>query len=148
MSYSNEIFLYKNLDQGDFTVFDLLESIKDTPWEVTYSLLDKGNAFDWVQLGVNERERFFEIIRYKTQAKELIGLSLVNKNENRLIHVHVYSDSLLLDVEIRKGENEEDWFSWYHKNFVLKIPTLNIQFSSIEWRTGYENKVIKLIKFR
>ncbi len=145
MGYPKEIILYKNHNTNDFTAIELIDFLKKTFWETTLFLLDKGNEFDWVQLEPNKNgeKEFEKILKYKTELKEYIGFTLINRELNRYVTVNIDQERVLFDLDIRRDEDELKWFDWFYENLILSINGLQKRFIKIEWRTNYDNDIIR-----
>lgn len=148
MGYQKEIVVTKNSNCTNCSVLKLLDKLDASLWTPTLSLIELGSDSNWVTLDKNldgERE-FIKIIAVKEQLKEYIGFTIRSEENKRHVHVNIDHDRIIFDIEIDKDENELKWFNWYHKNLV--VPILNEFDASlkVEWRSNYDNRILKLFK--
>lgn len=146
MGYEKEIILYKKNDTQDYSALELISSLHDSGWKPTLSLIDRGNDFDWIQLANNRKghEKFQQIIEDKTVKNEYIGFQLQEKRTNRFVTVDLDRDKIIFSLDIGSNEDEKEWFYWYNSNLIPKLRDIDSKIKRIEWRTGYDNEVIKV----
>ena len=139
MSYEKEIILIfkpSNVGVSPRSILDALVS----KWIPTGMLIDLGNDFDWIE--VLDQNKYAEILALKLENEEFIGFVLKHRENNRYVTVHLEKEKLTFLLDIERGEDEVDWFVWYHENLVAQT-TLIKMCSKIEWRTGLDNRVIE-----
>lgn len=148
MGYEKEIIVFKKTEYSEFSAIDLIDSLKETPWEPTLSIIDRGNDFDWIQLESNNKghDEFIKIIKDKINLNEYIGFILKNSLSNRFVTVNMYNERIAFSLDIMRSENELEWFDWFYENLIQKAIGLIDTASRIEWRTNYSNEIIKLIE--
>lgn len=146
MGYDKEIVLYKKQSALNYSPLQFLESIKNTDWQPTYYLIDRGNEFDWVHLPEhpNRHADFLNILSEKTLNEEYIAFSLIHQSTERYITVDISKHTIALTLDIRKNEDEPKWFNWHNTMFVLKTIDLLNHIEKIEWRSGYDNSIVHI----
>jgi len=149
MGYEKEIIVFKKTEFSKFSAIDLLDSLKQTSWEPTLSVINRGNDFDWIQLASNNEghAEFIKIIEDKIKLNEYIGFILKNSSNDRFVTVNMYKERISFSLLIMRTENELEWFEWYYDNLIKKANSLIDKASRIEWRTNFDNGIIKLIEF-
>lgn len=148
MGFPKEIILYKNHSAEDFSALELIDALRNTSWKTTLSIIDRGNKFDWIQLKIDigGEQEFENVLRDKTRQNEYIGFQLYNKVANRYVTVNIDKDKILFNLDINRNEEELYWFEWYQEHFIKYINKNHSRFSKIEWRSKYDNDIIKTIE--
>ena len=141
MGFEKEIILVKNANSRKFSALDFLNILKPTDWKETLFVIDRGNDFDWIN--AKDKLSFEEILVDKMANKEYIGFTIQNQKNKRFVTINIDKDRLIFTLEIDRNENEASWFSWYHEEIVKKLKEI---VEVVEWRSNYDNEIIKLFK--
>ncbi len=141
MGYEKEIILTKNARSSNFTALHLLDVLKATDWKETLFVIDRGDDFDWIN--AKGEIAFREILTYKTVKKEYIGFTLQHQKNKRFVTVNMDEEMINFSLDIDRNEDELSWFKWYHEEIIRKLKDL---VEVVEWRSNYDNEIIKLFK--
>ncbi|UKN02704.1 hypothetical protein K6119_04145 [Paracrocinitomix mangrovi] len=141
MGYNKEIILVKDVDQKEFSALNLINLLEKDNWKETLSIIDRGQKFNWIN--AKSSAEFHEILKYKTHNDEYIGFTLRNEINGRYVTVNMDKTSIIFTLDINSKEDEMKWFNWYHNHL---IPNLKEIIAKVEWRTNYDNEVIKSIE--
>ncbi|MBD0404134.1 hypothetical protein [Flammeovirga sp. EKP202] len=140
MGYEKEIILIKDTKSAEFSALDLLKVLSWSEWNETLSLIDRGDDFNWIE--VKDKIEFIEILKDKTLNKEYIGFTIQHQTNKRFVTVNMDETTITFSLDIRRKENEEEWFSWYQNHLISKLKMI---IKRVEWKSNYNNEIIKLI---
>lgn len=141
MGYEKEIILIKDAKSVEFSALDLLNVLSSTDWKETLSIIDRGNDFDWIN--AKNKTEYDEILKYKVSNKEYIGFTLQNQTNERFVTINIDETTITFSLDIGREENEEEWFNWYQVHLISKLKRIT---ERVEWRSNYDNELIKLIE--
>ncbi len=143
MGYEKEIILFKNVKSVDFSVLNLLENLDNSNWKITLLIIDRGENFNWIK--AKNKIDFLEILNDKITKNEYIGFTLKHQEKEKFLTVNVGDHKIRFCLDINRNENELDWFSWYYRQIELQLKPI---IEKVEWRSGYDNSLIKLINYK
>jgi hypothetical protein len=141
MGYEKEIIIIKDTKNIEFSALDLLDVLNPSEWKETLSIISRGDDFDWIN--AKNKIEFDEILKDKTRNKEYIGFTLQNKTNERFVTINMYNNTVIFTLDIRREENEKEWFDWYQENLISKFKRI---IARVEWRSNYDNEIIKTIE--
>ena len=141
MGFEKEIIIIKDTQNIEFSALDLLDELNSSEWKETLSIISRGDDFDWIN--AKNKTEFDEILKDKTSNKEYIGFTLQNKNNERFVTVNMDNNTITFSLDIGREENEKEWFDWYQENLISKFKRI---IERVEWRSNYENELIKTIE--
>jgi hypothetical protein len=141
MGYEKEIILIKDAKSAEFSALDLLNVLSSTEWKETLLIINRGNDFDWID--AKNKTEFDQILKDKTTNKEYIGFTVQNETNKRFVTVNMDETTITFCLDIGREENEEEWFNWFHERLIPKLKKI---IERVEWRSNYDNEIIKLIE--
>lgn len=139
MGYEKEIILIKDSKKSEFSALDLLK-VLSSEWNETLSIINYGHDFDWID--AKNKSEFDQILKDKIANKEHIGFTLQNQKNKRFVAVNMDETTITFTLDIGREEDEEEWFNWYHEHLIPKLKRI---IERVEWRSNYDNEIIKLI---
>lgn len=141
MGYEKEIIIIKNTKSVDFSALDLLDEIRSSEWKETLFVISRGDDFEWI-VAKNKTE-LDDVLRDKTSNKEYIGFTLQHKTNKRFVTVNMDNSTIIFSLDVGRDENEREWFDWYQENLITLFKRI---IERVEWRSNYNNEVIKIIE--
>ena len=148
MGYEKEIILVKKDQSTHWSPIELIDLLKKTVWKPTLFILDRGTDFNWTQLELSEdgEAEFRAILKDKSDVHEFIGFTIKHKINNRFTTVNIDGAKIIFTLDIGRHENEMKWFQWFDDNLIQLLQGLIQKTCRIEWRTGYDNEIIRQIE--
>lgn len=140
MGYEKEIILIKDAKSAEFGALDLLNIFRSTEWKETLAVIDRGDEFDWIN--AKNKLELDQILRDKTINKEFIGITLQNQKNKKFVTIHIEDERITFILDIGRNENELHWFNLYQEQLISKLKGI---VERVEWRSNYDNEVIKII---
>lgn len=149
MGYTNEINIIQNPYYKENQLVELYSYLIEDGWSVS-TKYDSGaiqysiNSGDWLELPKTEIKRFEEILSHQSKNSSWTCFMLKNKELDKV--VWIYQDGKNFSIELQITSNDNDkliWFEKFHNQLLKSIKKLK-QVNHIEWRTDYDNKLIRI----
>ena len=149
MGYTSEINVIQNPYYKENQLLELYRYLIEDGWSIStkwnsgaiqYSI----KAGDWLELPTSEIEQFENIL--KNQAKNSLWTCFMLKNEtlDKVVWLYQHNNNFSFELQIASNDKDElVWFEKFHNQLSKSIGKLK-QVNFIEWRTDYDNKLIRI----
>lgn len=149
MGYTSEINVIQNPYYKENQLKEFYNYLIEDGWSVS-TKFDNGaiqysiNSGDWLELPKTEIKRFEEILSHQSKNSSWTCFMLKNEELDKVVWIYQLENNFSIELQITSNDsNELIWFEKFHAQLIKSIKKLK-QVNHIEWRTGYDNKLIRL----
>lgn len=150
MGYRSEIIVYQKQNLKETQLFELYKYLIEDGWSIS-SKWDNGaiqysvNSGDWLEFPLNQLSEFEKILKEQSKGTSWITIMFNKKTLDRAVWLTRFEYKYCFELQIASNDEQElYWFHQFHNELINSINKLN-HIHHIEWRTGYDNKIIKVI---
>jgi len=149
MGYTSEIIVIQNPYFKENQLVELYRYLIEDGWSIS-TKWDSGaiqysiNAGDWLELPIEETKQFENIL--KDQAENSLWTCFILNNEtlDKVVWLYQHGNNFSFELQISSNDKDElTWFQKFHNQLSKSIERLK-QINHIQWRTDYDNKVIRI----
>lgn len=149
MGYRSEINVIQNPYFKENQLLELYNYLIEDGWSVS-TKWDSGaiqysiNPGDWLELPKTEVKQFESILSHQSENSSWTCFMLNNEALDKVVWIYQNGNNFSFELQIASNDKDELlWFQKFHNQIIKSIKKLK-QVNHIEWRTDYDNKLIRL----
>lgn len=149
MGYRSEINIIQNPYFKENQLVELYNNLIDDGWTVS-TKWDSGaiqysiNPGNWLELPKTEIKQFEEILSHQSKNSSWTCFMLSIEELDKVIWVTQQENNFSIEFQIPSNDDDElIWFEKFHNLLIKSIKKIK-QVNHIEWRTGYDSRLIRI----
>lgn len=149
MGYRSEINIIQNPYYKENQLLEFYNYLIEDGWSIS-TKWDTGaiqydiEAGDWLELPISETSKFEEILHFQSKNSSWTCFMLSHRILDKVIWLTQHENDFTIELQIASNDEDElIWFERFYKELIGPIKKLK-QTNYIEWRTDYDNKLIRL----
>lgn len=149
MGYRSEINIIQNPYFKENQLVELYNHLIEDGWSAS-TKFDSGaiqysiKSGDWLELPKTEIKQFEDILSHQSKNASWTCFMLNNEQLERIVWIYQHENDFSIELQIASNDKDElIWFEKFHNQLIQSIKKLQ-QVNHIEWRTGYDNELIRI----